>query len=319
MAAEAGLRRRTCRRSSAAARRSQPSACWRSPTRWDVRSADIYVDLARLLGGEPDDRTLAEDPPAKLRLATADLPLEALRSVADFSAYLAMSKPAAKAPPPRSASTEEVRHAPDSDRDHQRRPGRAAYDIYSRLLKDGVVFVRGVIDDDLATTVTAQLLFLENEAPERDIQLYINSPGGSLTAALSSTTRCSTSDRKSATLCTGLAASGSSILLAGGDKGMRMSLPHAQILIHQPFTQASRARRLTSRSTRRRSSASARRWRGSTRKHTGRPLEEVERAMERDFFMTPRGSQGLGLDRPDRGAQPDLRQTRSRGVMLEGA
>src|SRR5437879_12262299 len=112
-----------------------------------------------------------------------------------------------------------------------------AYESYSRLLKDGVIFVRGPIDDDMASTVTAQLLFLESEAPENDIQLYINSPGGSLTASLSIYDAMQYVGPKVATLCTGLAASGASILLAGGDPGMRMSLPHAQILIHQPFTQ----------------------------------------------------------------------------------
>src|ERR1700724_436784 len=115
--------------------------------------------------------------------------------------------------------------------------GERAYDIYSRLLKDGVVFVRGVIDDDMATTVTAQLLFLENETPDRDIQLYIKSPGGALTAALSVYDAMQYVSPKVGTLCTGLAASGASILLAGGDPGLRMSLPHAQILIHKPFTQ----------------------------------------------------------------------------------
>jgi ATP-dependent Clp protease protease subunit len=147
--------------------------------------------------------------------------------------------------------------------------GERAYDIYSRLLKDGVIFVRGPIDDDLASTVTAQLLFLENEAPERDIQIYINSPGGSLTASLSIYDAMQYVANKVGTLCTGLAASGASILLAGGDPGMRMSLPHAQILIHQPFSLYA--------------------------KHCGRPLEDVERNMERDFFMTPEQAKEWGL------------------------
>ena len=101
--------------------------------------------------------------------------------------------------------------------------GERAYDIYSRLLKDGVVFVRGVIDDELASNVTAQLLFLENEAPDRDIQLYINSPGGSLTAALSVYDAMQYVGPKVGTLCTGLAASGASILLAGGTSGSSAS------------------------------------------------------------------------------------------------
>src|SRR4029078_9801157 len=116
--------------------------------------------------------------------------------------------------------------------------GERAYDIYSRLLRDGVIFVRGVIDDDMASTVTAQLLFLENEAPENDIQIYINSPGGSLTAARSIYDAMQYVAPKVATLCTGLAASGASLLLAGGDPGMRMTPPHHQTLNPHPFTQS---------------------------------------------------------------------------------
>jgi ATP-dependent Clp protease protease subunit len=173
--------------------------------------------------------------------------------------------------------------------------GERAYDIYSRLLKDGVVFVRGVIDDDLATNVTAQLLFLENEAPDRDIQLYINSPGGSLTAALSIYDAMQYVGAKVGTLCTGLAASGGSILLAGGHPGMRMSLPHAQILIHQPFIQgmqgqASDIQIHAQELLRQREQVAS-----LYAKHCGRPLEDVERAMERDFFMTPEQAKDWGL------------------------
>jgi ATP-dependent Clp protease protease subunit len=170
-----------------------------------------------------------------------------------------------------------------------------AYDIYSRLLKDGVVFVRGVIDDDMASTVTAQLLFLENEAPDRDIQLYINSPGGSLTAALSIYDAMQYVGPKVGTLCTGLAASGASILLAGGDPGMRMSLPHAQILIHQPFSQGIQGQatdiQIHAQEILRQREQVARIY----AKHCGRPLEEVERSMERDFFMTPEQAKEWGL------------------------
>ncbi len=167
--------------------------------------------------------------------------------------------------------------------------GERAYDIYSRLLKDGVVFVRGVIDDELASNVTAQLLFLENEAPDRDIQLYINSPGGSLTAALSIYDAMQYVGPKVGTLCTGLAASGASILLAGGDAGMRMSLPHAQILIHQPFTQGIQGQatdiQLHAQEILRQRESMARIY----AKHTG---------------------EGLGPHRPHRRAQPGRGQTR---------
>ncbi len=173
--------------------------------------------------------------------------------------------------------------------------GERAYDIYSRLLKDGIVFVRGVIDDDMAATVTAQLLFLESEMPDRDIQLYINSPGGSLTAALSIYDAMRYVGAKVATLCTGLAASGASILLAGGEAGMRMSLPHAQILIHQPFTQGIQGQatdiQIHAREILRQREQVARIY----AKHCGRQLEDVERAMERDFFMTPEQAKDWGL------------------------
>jgi len=173
--------------------------------------------------------------------------------------------------------------------------GERAYDIYSRLLKDGVVFVRGVIDDDMASTVTAQLLFLENEAPERDIQIYINSPGGSLTASLSIYDAMQYVGPKVGTLCTGLAASGASILLAAGAPGMRMSLPHAQILIHQPFTQGIQGQatdiQIHAQEILRQREQLGRLY----AKHCGRPLEEVEHAMERDFFMTPEQARDWGL------------------------
>jgi ATP-dependent Clp protease, protease subunit len=173
--------------------------------------------------------------------------------------------------------------------------GERAFDIYSRLLKDGVIFIRGPIDDEMASTITAQLLFLESESPERDIQLYINSPGGSLTSSLSIYDAMQYVSPKVATLCTGLAASGASILLAGGDPGMRMSLPHAQILIHQPFTQGIQGQasdiQIHAQEIIRQREQLARLY----AKHCNRPLEEVERAMERDFFMTPEQAKDWGL------------------------
>ncbi len=173
--------------------------------------------------------------------------------------------------------------------------GERAYDIYSRLLQDGVIFIRGPIDDDVATTVTAQLLFLESEMPDRDIQLYINSPGGSLTASLSIYDAMQYVSPKVATLCTGLAASGASILLAGGDPGSRMSLPHGQILIHQPFSQGIQGQasdiQIHAQEIIRQREQLGRLY----AKHCKRPLEEVERAMERDFFMTPEQAKDWGL------------------------
>ena len=152
-----------------------------------------------------------------------------------------------------------------------------------------------MIDDDLASTVTAQLLFLESQEPERDIQVYINSPGGSLTAALSIYDAMQYVGPKVGTLCTGLAASGASILLAGGAHGMRLSLPHAQILIHQPFTQGIQGQatdiQIHAQEILRQREQVARIY----AKHCSRPLEDVERAMERDFFMTPEQAKEWGL------------------------
>ena len=173
--------------------------------------------------------------------------------------------------------------------------GERAYDIYSRLLKDGVIFVRGVIDDDLASTVTAQLLFLENEAPENTINIYINSPGGSLTAALSIYDAMQYVGPKVATLCTGLAASGASLLLAGGVKGMRMSLPHAQILIHQPFTQGIQGQASDIQIHAQEVLNLRRRVDEIYAHHTGQDLERVHDDMERDRFFTAEQAVEYGL------------------------
>jgi ATP-dependent Clp protease protease subunit len=113
--------------------------------------------------------------------------------------------------------------------------GERAYDIYSRLLKERIVFVGGAIDDHLANLVCAQLLFLEREDPDKDIDMYINSPGGSVTAGLAIFDTMQLIKPAVATICMGLAASMGSILLTGGEKGKRYALPYANILIHQPW------------------------------------------------------------------------------------
>ena len=111
--------------------------------------------------------------------------------------------------------------------------GERAYDIYSRLLKDRIVFVSGAIDDHLANLVIAQLLFLEKEDPEKDIDMYINSPGGSVTATLEVYDTMQFIDCPVATYCIGMAASMGATLLAAGTKGKRYALPHAEVMIHQ--------------------------------------------------------------------------------------
>jgi len=125
--------------------------------------------------------------------------------------------------------------------------GERAYDIYSRLLKERVIFVVGPVEDYMANLIVAQLLFLESENPEKDIALYINSPGGSVSAGLAIYDTMQFIKPAISTICVGQAASMGAVLLAGGTKAKRFCLPHSRVMIHQPLA-ASRARRPTSRS-----------------------------------------------------------------------
>jgi len=173
--------------------------------------------------------------------------------------------------------------------------GERAYDIYSRLLRDRIVFVGGEINDQLANLVVAQLLFLSSENPEKDIGLYINSPGGSVSAALSIYDSMQFVSPDVLTLCTGLAASGASILLAAGTAGKRYALPHAKIVIHQPWTtgiqgQASDIEIQAREILRQREELVE-----VYVRHCGRPKEQVERDIERDFFMTSEQARDWGL------------------------
>jgi len=172
--------------------------------------------------------------------------------------------------------------------------GERAYDIYSRLLKDRIVFVGGPIDDDMANLVIAQLLFLEGEDPEKDISLYINSPGGSLTPALAIYDTMQYVRPDVATICVGLAASGAAVILAGGTRSKRSSLPYSQILIHQPWGGAQgttadidiqakqflKMRQLTNE---------------ILAKHTQQPIERIERDTDRDYWMDPKTAKDYGL------------------------
>lgn len=168
------------------------------------------------------------------------------------------------------------------------------YDIYSRLLEDRIVFLKGVIDDDLANVVIAQILFLESKDPEKDIDLYINTPGGLLTAGLAiydtiQFVRCDVS-----TICIGQAASIGALLLAAGSKGKRYALPNSRVLIHQPMGGASgqaidvkihaeellKMREIVNQ---------------ILSSHTGQPLEKIERDTDRDFYMSPQQAKEYGI------------------------
>ena len=172
--------------------------------------------------------------------------------------------------------------------------GERAYDIYSRLLKERIVFVVGPINDHVASLVTAQLLFLESENPKKDISFYINSPGGLVTAGLGIYDTMQYIKPEISTLCIGQAASMGSFLLAAGAKGKRFSLPNSRIMVHQPSAgfqgQATdieiHANEVLSLKKRLNEIYS---------KHTGKSVDEIKTSLERDNFMTPENAKDFGL------------------------
>jgi ATP-dependent Clp protease protease subunit len=172
--------------------------------------------------------------------------------------------------------------------------GERAYDIFSRLLKDRILFIGTPIDDAESNLVIAQLLFLEAEDPDKDIHLYINSPGGSVTAALAIYDTMQYVKPAIETICMGQAASGAALLLAAGTKGKRFALPHARIMIHQPYGgaqgQASDIQIQAKEILRMRQELDR-----ILAFHTGQPLERVEKDSERDFFMSPEEAKEYGI------------------------
>ena len=172
--------------------------------------------------------------------------------------------------------------------------GERSYDIYSRLLKDRVVFVVGPIDDYMANVVVAQLLFLESENPDKDVHLYINSPGGIVTAGLSIYDTMQFIKPDVSTICLGQAASMGSLLLAGGAKGKRHCLPHSRIMIHQPS--GGFQGQATDIDIHAREILKIReRLNQIMAKHTGQSVERIERDMERDNFMDSKAAVEYGL------------------------
>lgn len=172
--------------------------------------------------------------------------------------------------------------------------GERAYDIYSRLLKERIVFLGGPIDDDVANLIIAQLLFLESEDPKKDISLYINSPGGSVTAGLAIYDTMQHIKPDVRTICVGMAASMGSLLLAGGTKGKRVSLPNSDIMIHQVSSgyqgQASDIERNANWVL-----GLKKRLNIILAKHTGKKPEQVEKDADRDNFMTADEAKKYGL------------------------
>ncbi|HLH70890.1 MAG TPA: ATP-dependent Clp protease proteolytic subunit [Candidatus Dormibacteraeota bacterium] len=173
--------------------------------------------------------------------------------------------------------------------------GERAYDIYSRLLRDRIIFIGGEITDQLANLIVAQLLFLQSDDPDKEIAVYINSPGGSLTAALSIYDTMQYVRPAVLTLCIGFAASGGSLLLAGGTAGMRFSLPHSTIVVHQPWATGLQGQATDLEIQAREILRQRAELVDIYARHCGRPREQVERDIERDFFMTPEEAKAWGL------------------------
>ncbi|WP_341749391.1 MULTISPECIES: ATP-dependent Clp endopeptidase proteolytic subunit ClpP [unclassified Candidatus Tisiphia] len=172
--------------------------------------------------------------------------------------------------------------------------GERAYDIYSRLLKERIVFVCGQIEDYMANVVVAQLLFLEAENPEKDISMYINSPGGVVTSGLAIYDTMQYIKPKISTLCIGQACSMGSLLLTAGEKGMRYSLPHSRIMIHQPS--GGYQGQATDIEIHAKETMKLKRMLNLLYvKHTGQELETIEKSMERDNFMDPEIAKSFGL------------------------
>jgi ATP-dependent Clp protease, protease subunit len=172
--------------------------------------------------------------------------------------------------------------------------GERAFDIYSRLLKDRIIFIGTPIDDQVANVVMAQLLFLASEDPDKDINIYINSPGGVVTAGLAIYDTMRYVSPRVSTVCMGLAASMATVLLAGGTKGMRFALPNTRILIHQPSGgfqgQASDIQIHAQEILRIRKTLNE-----ILASHTGQPIEKIERDTERDFFMSAEEAKTYGI------------------------
>ena len=173
--------------------------------------------------------------------------------------------------------------------------GERAYDIYSRLLRDNIIFIGTPIDDNVANLVTAQMLFLEAEDPEKDVSLYINSPGGVVTAGMAIYDTMQFIRPDVATICIGQAASVAALLLSAGTHGKRFALPNSRVLIHQP-TMGGLSGQATDIDIHAREILRVRAGLNEIMaKHTGQPLEKIERDVERDFWMNAQQAREYGI------------------------
>ena len=172
--------------------------------------------------------------------------------------------------------------------------GERAFDIYSRLLKDRIIFLGGPIDDNVANLVIAQMLFLASEDPKKDIVLYINSPGGAVTAGLAMLDTMNYIKPDVATVCVGMAASAAAIILAAGAKGKRFVLPNSEVMIHQPWGGA-QGQATDIEITAKHIVATRERLNKILAKATGQPLSKIEQDVERDYFMSAEEAKKYGI------------------------
>jgi ATP-dependent Clp protease protease subunit len=172
--------------------------------------------------------------------------------------------------------------------------GERAYDIYSRLLKDNIIFLGGPIDDHMANLVIAQLLFLQTEDPKKEISMYINSPGGSVTSTLAIIDTMNYVKNDVSTVCVGIAASGAALILSAGTKGKRQALPNAEVMIHQPLGgaegQASDIEISAKHIIKTRESLNK-----MLARNTGQPVSKIEKDVDRDFFMDADEAKKYGI------------------------
>ena len=172
--------------------------------------------------------------------------------------------------------------------------GERAYDIYSRLLKENIIFLGGPIDDHVANIIIAQLLFLQSEDSKKDISLYVNSPGGSVTSTLAIVDTMNHIKNDVSTVCVGIAASGAAIVLSAGKKGKRFALPNAEVMIHQPLGGVE-GQATDIAITAKHILLTRERLNKMLSVNTGRPLAQIEKDVERDFFMTSEEAKKYGI------------------------
>jgi ATP-dependent Clp protease protease subunit len=173
--------------------------------------------------------------------------------------------------------------------------GERAYDIYSRLLRERIIFLGGPIDDDLANIVIAQLLFLQSDDSKKDISLYINSPGGSTTAGMAILDTMNHIKNDVSTICLGMAASAASVILSSGAKGKRLSLPNAEVMIHQPWAEGLGGQAADIEIRAKHIIKTRENLNKILAKNTGKPFAQVEKDVDRDFFMSAEEAKKYGI------------------------